>query len=188
MSSSKSVFPFPRPQNMQDSLLKPSQSNKNGEEAYANYPFSKSFLSSKSLEMCTESLGSETGSGIDHFTVDTCRGISQARKQQKPMKTAKLRSFPPPLSSISAQVHTHREGGRLVIKAFPLSSSGSSFQAERGNGRLKLSLLKHDEEEDGRFLVKEEGGKVWSNSSSRCNGDRIGDMNKRSQQFCVVGV
>ncbi|KAL3827930.1 hypothetical protein ACJIZ3_016732 [Penstemon smallii] len=105
--------------------------------------------------MCTESLGSETGNGIDS-NVDEFSYLFLEKQSSLTKKQPKTRqnfkkvkhssSFPPPLTSISSsdgvQVQTHREGGRLVIKAFNSSSCGSYFQTERKNGRLKLSLPK----------------------------------------------
>ncbi|KAL8548350.1 hypothetical protein ACS0TY_007610 [Phlomoides rotata] len=175
------------------------------DEVYV-HPLSKrstSSLSTKSLEMCTESLGSETGSLINSSTDEYCyekqsSDVIKVAKTRQVMKK-KVRSFPPPLTSISGsagvQVQTHREGGRLVIKAFSYSCCSSYFQAERENGRLRLSLLiasgdgeREDENENEEEVghencdeggdwgenIKDDGGKVgckeWS--SSRCNDDR----------------
>ncbi|XP_059660507.1 protein FANTASTIC FOUR 1-like [Cornus florida] len=125
---------------------------------------SSSMLSNKSLEMCTESLGSETGSDIsessDEFTSFSSesqkfRAIQRLKSRQFAKKLNRRGSFPPPLSSISGsdsvQVRPHREGGRLVIKAVAVSSCSSYFQAERVDGRLRISLLKEccvDSEEE----------------------------------------
>ncbi|KAL2535386.1 protein FANTASTIC FOUR 1-like [Forsythia ovata] len=92
---------------------------------------SSSAMSKKSLEMCTESLGSETGSNInadmDEFTSllsmerENPSEIRRLKTLEISKKINKNNSFPPPLTSISGsngvQVSTHREGGRLVIKA-----------------------------------------------------------------------
>lgn len=129
---------------------------------------SVSSLSMESLEMCTESLGCETGSSIVEL------GIDEPSYQERPSRAARTpnagvtcrkakqgNSFPPPLTSISGsdglKVQTRREGGRLVIKAFALPSIGPCFQAERENGRLRLHLVKegclngggHESGEDG---------------------------------------
>lgn len=192
-------FPFPTQNLEHPSLSKLSLTSINGElppKAYVHPLSRNSFLSSKSLEMCTESLGSETGCGIDRSShlppppaEDLKTPTNKAKTKQQP--TA---AFPPPLTSIGGgvEVQTHREGGRLVIKAVASSSNCSVFQAERGNGRLRLSIVKDEEAEaDGGYNVKEEvdGGKVWS-SSSRCNGERSRSRRKKLQnlQFCVVGV
>ncbi|GAA0167259.1 hypothetical protein LIER_22232 [Lithospermum erythrorhizon] len=120
-----------------------------------------STLSSKSLEMCTESLGSETGSDIsennDEFAsmlmeTDNIYGPPRSKPGEKTKKFNRKVEFPPPLTSISGtdgvQVRPHREGGRLVIKAVTLPPSNAYFQAERVDGRLRLSFLKDDEEND----------------------------------------
>ncbi|KAG8389355.1 hypothetical protein BUALT_Bualt02G0220700 [Buddleja alternifolia] len=164
---------------------------------------STSALSSRSLQMCTESLGSETGDGIDSYNGGFSYNIIE-KQSSSPINIPKTReirkkvkhssSFPPPLTSISGndgvQVQTHREGGRLVIKAYSHSSSNTCFQTERENGRLRLSLPRdgyggddedveeknvdeseksfgeNDDKEDefhGSFWgesVKEDGGKV----------------------------
>uniref|UniRef100_A0A5B7AC38 FAF domain-containing protein n=1 Tax=Davidia involucrata TaxID=16924 RepID=A0A5B7AC38_DAVIN len=126
---------------------------------------SSSTLSTKSLEMCTESLGSETGSEISESSDELSSLSSESHKFQaiQPSKslqfTKKLNHrgiFPPPLSSISGsdcvQVRPHREDGRLVMKAVTVSSPNTCFQAERVDGRLRLSLLKdcslNDDDDD----------------------------------------
>lgn len=194
-------FPFPFPFTTQN-LKHPSLSNNNGEVPPKPYvhPLSRnSFLSSKSLEMCTESLGSETGCGIDQSSHLAPAEEVKTRANKAKTKQQSI-GFPPPLTSIGGgvEVQTHREGGRLVIKAVASSASNCGvFQAERGNGRLRLSLVKDEEvvteeaeADGGGYYVKEEvdGGKGWS--SSRCNGERSRNRRKGMQnfQFCVVGV
>ncbi|XP_017974282.1 PREDICTED: protein FANTASTIC FOUR 3 [Theobroma cacao] len=118
---------------------------------------SLSTLSEKSLELCTENLGNETGSDILEDSIfvlsssDSEGGNSPTRKHYKsrqPLgaKKATSRNFPPPLTTISGsdslQVRPHREDGRLVIKAVKAPSANTLFQAERSNGRLRLCLLK----------------------------------------------
>ncbi|KAK9086720.1 hypothetical protein Syun_029114 [Stephania yunnanensis] len=114
---------------------------------------SSSKLSEKSLELCTENLGCETGNGsISSLSTSSdsegspkeiVRERSKSRKVVH--KKASLRSFPPPLTSISNadNVHfmPHREGGRLVIKAVTIPPSQTCFQAERTDGRLRLRYM-----------------------------------------------
>ncbi|XP_058197873.1 protein FANTASTIC FOUR 3-like [Rhododendron vialii] len=114
---------------------------------------SSSALSKKSLEMCTEGLGSETGSDISESSDE----LSLNMAKSYPIPPSKSRelgrklsqgggNFPPPLTSISGsdgvRVRPHREGGRLVIEAATVTSCNGYFQAERGDGRLRLRLLK----------------------------------------------
>ncbi|KAI3869953.1 hypothetical protein MKX03_006415 [Papaver bracteatum] len=117
-------------------------------------------LSDKSLELCTESLGSESGSDIGEDT-DFYYSSSSDTESEKSV-TQKIRhnwstvssnkrvsssgSFPPPLTSISGsnsvQVKTHRENGRLVIKTVAAPRPQTYFQAERRDGRLTLRFTK----------------------------------------------
>ncbi|XP_031276632.1 protein FANTASTIC FOUR 3-like [Pistacia vera] len=130
---------------------------------------SMSALSEKSLKLCTESLGSETGTEIIEDNIFSLSSSSSSsgenypnsstREQQEPLqlsvaKKASSRSFPPPLTTISGleslQVRPHREDGRLIIKATKAPPTRSLFQAERSHGRLRLSLCTpfyHDSEE-----------------------------------------
>ncbi|KAG9154109.1 hypothetical protein Leryth_000604 [Lithospermum erythrorhizon] len=114
-----------------------------------------STLSSKSLEMCTESLGSETGSDIsennDVFgSMLTETDNFYVPQRSKPRKITKKFNhkveFPPPLTSISGidrvQVRPQRVGGRLVLEAVTLPPCNAYFQAERVDGRLRLSFMK----------------------------------------------
>ncbi|KAL8158174.1 hypothetical protein AgCh_002746 [Apium graveolens] len=106
-------------------------------------------LSQKSLELCTENLGSETGSD-DIGDLDILSFTSfESRSVKSLTKKAKTRSFPPPLTTISGSnsihIRPHREGGRLIIEAVEAPSSRACFQAERGNGRLQLRFLKNCE-------------------------------------------
>ncbi|KAJ4843023.1 hypothetical protein Tsubulata_045567 [Turnera subulata] len=124
---------------------------------------SSSALSGRSLEMCTESLGSETGSDgseagdveMAMLSLENENNVYEPRERPVNYKPLTRRgvimkrpsaSFPPPLSSISGstsvQMRPHREGGRLVLKAETVPSSRTNFQAERINGRLRIHLLR----------------------------------------------
>lgn len=133
---------------------------------------SASMLSAKSLEMCTESLGSETGSDTGDSSGDEMSMLSAAATAtvtarqrpgarevvlSPPKRLSCSRSFPPPLNSVSGSagfhVRPHREDGRLVLKAVAVASSSGLFHAERADGRLTLRLMnnfnpKNEEEED----------------------------------------
>lgn len=140
---------------------------------------SSSALSTKSLEMCTESLGSETGSDIS----DTSDEFHERVKIQKSKirnfdRKIRRNDFPPPLTSISGsdstvRVNHHRENGRLVIKAVSLSNCGTNFQTDRSNGRLKLSLLR-----DSCVNYESEGGETENYEKSDeldSSGDEVED-------------
>ncbi|KAE8696957.1 Mitochondrial Rho GTPase [Hibiscus syriacus] len=109
---------------------------------------SVSMLSERSLEMCTESLGSETGSEVSESVTDISL-LSKPRECSTRKKPSHVNSFPPPLTSISGfngvEVKSYREGGRLVLQAETTSPCNSYFHMERSEGRLRLSLFKDDD-------------------------------------------
>ncbi|KAA8544359.1 hypothetical protein F0562_022373 [Nyssa sinensis] len=130
---------------------------------------STSSLSEKSLEVCTESLGSETGSdGFSSYPpsetgdVEEDKEETQAEPQEeekesqffdreelrvvKYNKKSLPKSFPPPLPSLarrdgpSVHMQCHRENGRLVLEAVSVPSQ-NYFHAQRQDGRLLLTLV-----------------------------------------------
>ncbi|KAL7220492.1 hypothetical protein ACSBR2_013385 [Camellia fascicularis] len=140
---------------------------------------SSSILSTKSLELCTENLGSETGTDtieISKFCLyyPASNDKQEAKtgeesKSSKHMEFKKVgnlhsRDFPPPLTTMnggnSLQVRPHREGGRLVIEAVEDPKQQRYFQVERGHGRLRLSFWK-----DSEMAVEESEEAIWVSSS-----------------------
>ncbi|KAI9115039.1 hypothetical protein K1719_014052 [Acacia pycnantha] len=139
-------------------------------------------LSEKSLQLCTENLGNETGTEIAGNSIDLLCSSSkgsgsgagdsptreQTREVARPVlggKRTKNQNFPPPLTTMrgseSLRVRPHRDGGRLVIEAVRVPPNASCFKAERNHGRLRLHLLKNestsfDYEEDSDADEKEE--------------------------------
>lgn len=121
-------------------------------------------LSPKSLELCTENLGNESGTdiaenGIAMFSssssdIDNIAEGDLGTREQRQLrqhfaaKKAKTMNFPPPLTTIrgseSLRVRPHREDGRLVIEVTKVPPSASCFQAERSHGRLRLCFLTND--------------------------------------------
>ncbi|KAK7280171.1 hypothetical protein RJT34_25233 [Clitoria ternatea] len=117
-------------------------------------------LSPKSLELCTENLGNESGTdiaenGIDMLSSSNCSGgNTETREQRQPrqLSTAKkaktTQNFPPPLTTIrgseSLRVRPHREDGRLVIEVTRVPPTTSCFHAQRSHGRLQLCFLKNN--------------------------------------------
>lgn len=133
---------------------------------------SKSYLSEKSLEMCTESLGSETGS--DWFSSSYTSSSSEDTNSEDDgkMKTCyrddnpkliinhslknkkKPSCLPPPLPSLTSQsqqlqMKSHRHNGRLFLflQAVVSVPSHNNFIATRQNGRLILTFANHVQEE-----------------------------------------
>lgn len=115
---------------------------------------SSRILSEKSFEMCTENLGSETGTD-DVMDINILSSSSSPSpsprgyswRSSKKLLHSSSRNFPPPLTTISGanslQVRSHRENGRLVLKAIESPIRHSFLHAERSNGRLTLTLHQH---------------------------------------------
>ncbi|XP_059649979.1 protein FANTASTIC FOUR 3-like [Cornus florida] len=142
---------------------------------------SSSILSDKSLELCTENLGSETGTDIVESSIfsfpslDCEGGKSPTREQPKSRQCVEsrkvsARNFPPPLTTMSSanpvRIRPHREGGRLIINAVEAPSPYAYLQAERSNGRLRLSFLKDC---DGTTFDSEVAAAVENDESSEEN-------------------
>ncbi|PSS14620.1 Protein FANTASTIC FOUR like [Actinidia chinensis var. chinensis] len=170
---------------------------------------SSSTLSMKSLEMCTESLGSETGSEIsersDELSLISYKTENSLFKQESKSlefsrKLISTNSFPPPLSSISGsdsfRVRPHREGGRLVIKAVTVSSSDGYFQMERVDGRLRLCLVKcnsliceeaEEKDDDDDDEEEDEDGVEDMEGNSENVGGEIGSGEVVGPSSCKEG-
>ncbi|GAB2281205.1 hypothetical protein Dimus_015810 [Dionaea muscipula] len=139
---------------------------------------SVSILSEKSLEMCTESLGSETGSTIVENDVEfpfpcfrSYNGSSSSSHHYQQLRSpdygvvrlqhprASRSSFPPPLTTMSNGVQVmkeNREHGRLVIKAVSVEDPRACFKAERTDGRLLLHFIEDDFDEEEEEGIDEE--------------------------------
>ncbi|XP_042385303.1 protein FAF-like, chloroplastic [Zingiber officinale] len=139
---------------------------------------SSSSLSQQSLEVCTESLGSETGSdefspAIDGFGLEEAEGGNNGVGDEEAVlapvsyhgRKSPPRSFPPPLPSISQRhvpclhMRPHRVGGRLVVEAVAVPST-NYLQAHRADGRLVISLTKASVDDSGTVDAKVEGNRV----------------------------
>ncbi|KAM3314371.1 hypothetical protein ACQJBY_033292 [Aegilops geniculata] len=129
---------------------------------------SSSLLTQKSLEICTESLGSETGSdGFSDATDRSCPGSDDDGEGGANGVAARAmppRAFPPPLPSLarrtvgSLQMRQHRRDGRLVVEAVPVLSN-TLFRAQRRGGRLLLSFADTaapaEDEDEGKNHAQE---------------------------------
>ncbi|MED6135353.1 hypothetical protein PIB30_045682 [Stylosanthes scabra] len=143
---------------------------------------SSSMLTPNSLEMCTESLGSETGSLFSHNNHNQTKSESSSTATSTLIKHTirtpnKARSFPPPLTSIThhggpLRVMSHRQDGRLVLEAVASPpETATYFHAERTHGRLRLGLcLYHDSEEENDEEEDEEEGVVRQFGRAISNG------------------
>ncbi|KAF5752300.1 hypothetical protein HS088_TW01G00208 [Tripterygium wilfordii] len=142
-------------------------SKSSNEEPEVEKPYSppqiKRTLCDKSLELCTENLGSETGSEDCIFSMsssDSKAGYSPTREQKKPRQVRSSRkgnsqSFPPPLTTMSGsesiQLRPRREDGRLIIEAIKSPSTYNYFQVDRSHGRLRLTLFKDSSRSSSSF-------------------------------------
>ncbi|XP_076939795.1 protein FAF-like, chloroplastic [Bidens hawaiensis] len=141
---------------------------------------SASSLSEKSLKICTESLGSETGSDVFSPSSEKSGDDDQQEEKEKQKykeevkvvksaclttkkaQQAKARAFPPPLQSLAAaraegpslHMHSRRVDGRLVVDAVSVLQQ-KYFDAQRQDGRFLLTLIK-DPKEEGQEQQQEE--------------------------------
>ncbi|KAK4370512.1 hypothetical protein RND71_009987 [Anisodus tanguticus] len=132
---------------------------------------SSSRLSEQSLALCTENLGSETGTDQSIESSIFSFSSHDSKTDQSPSSsetnynkviaynsTERCRKLPPTLTTLrgsnSLQVRPHREGGRLVLKAFEAPKAHTYFQVERSNGRLRLCFL-NDGSSASKFDIME---------------------------------
>ncbi|KAL0730198.1 hypothetical protein Bca4012_026291 [Brassica carinata] len=130
------------------------------EKTYVQRPSSSRTLSDESLALCTENLGSETGSDVTDVEDLFSLSVSDVQTKKLKVTSTETRSIkikkgcpsdlPPPLTSMRGsqciQMRPHREDGRLVMTATKAPPLNRCFQADRSNGRLRLSILKDKEE------------------------------------------
>ncbi|XP_010256213.1 PREDICTED: protein FANTASTIC FOUR 1 [Nelumbo nucifera] len=146
---------------------------------------SSSTLNEKSLELCTENLGSETGTDITEYNSvlssssdsEGARSPAMERSRARQLfdeKKSNCHAFPPPLTSRSGSNYVYfkpqRESGRLVMKAITVAAPRTNFQAERSDGRLRLHFTKNfssnfdpeaaEEENEGNIEEVEEENEV----------------------------
>ncbi|KAL0703191.1 hypothetical protein Bca4012_069616 [Brassica carinata] len=158
---------------------------------------SVSQLNEKSLEMCTESLGAETGSESgDELTLLALEATAISRAHSKPQDEEKdadfrakkatmsrSKSFPPPIkfvkeSRYNRMVRSLGEDGRLVVQAIRISSPPRNFVAEREEGRLRLclspesSLLRDDHEVEEEEETEEGMAEENSENLEGKNGNK----------------
>ncbi|KAH0748942.1 hypothetical protein KY290_028174 [Solanum tuberosum] len=125
-------------------------------------------LNEHSLALCTENLGSETGTdqAIDNniFSFSSREFKTEQSNYNKVMSyknTQTSRKLPPLLTTLrgsnSLQCRPYREGGRLVIKAVEAPQIRTYFHAERSNGRLRLCFLN---DENSVPMIDEEDGEI----------------------------
>ncbi|OIW06746.1 hypothetical protein TanjilG_11471 [Lupinus angustifolius] len=164
MSSSPSIYQGSNSWSFIQSLSNICNKTKDteGENVYVHPTIkrSPSMLSSKSLEMCTENLGCETGSNsISLFSsqfsscfiedtnapLEVIVNINSNSVSKRLNHNKGSKNIPPPLTSLvdfgGVQVRPRREYGRLILEAVTSSSPQHYFEAERSNGKLSLRLF-----------------------------------------------
>uniref|UniRef100_A0A7N0SYJ4 FAF domain-containing protein n=1 Tax=Kalanchoe fedtschenkoi TaxID=63787 RepID=A0A7N0SYJ4_KALFE len=158
------------------------------------------WLSEKSLDLCTESLGSETGSEFIEnsiFSSSACENKIPVKREQRQARNrevaaAKKQLFPPPLTTMcgpdAIHVRAHREDGRLILKASKTPVRRSCFQVDRSNGRLRLSFPgsnstintcssnECEQDEDAKH-TNEDDAKLECNPEKPCCSDENGKKN-----------
>ncbi|XP_071706163.1 protein FAF-like, chloroplastic [Rutidosis leptorrhynchoides] len=133
-------------------------------------------LSEKSLKVCTESLGSETGSDVFSFASSNANEEKQEQPQPQELqqqqhqpdedivakpattlltkKCQQGRSFPPPLPSLAAahtdspslHMNSRRVDGRLVLEAVSVPPQ-KYFETQRQDGRFLLTLINDEKQQ-----------------------------------------
>ncbi|KAK7396367.1 hypothetical protein VNO78_17318 [Psophocarpus tetragonolobus] len=168
---------------------------------------SSSILSAKSLEMCTESLGSETGSNAIEssnetslFSVDTSAGLMRhttsatTHASCDSKRVNRTLNFPPPLTTMAefggVRVHPRREDGRLILEAVISPAPRPYFYAERGDGRLRLCLFESFSAScDGSDLVDEQEEEEIVSENNReeeeCGEEETTGAEKGELEECV---
>ncbi|KAG2300117.1 hypothetical protein Bca4012_011725 [Brassica carinata] len=186
------------------SLSTGSSSNTTSSE-YVQRPSSCRTLSDKSLALCTENLGSETGSDVTDVEDMFLLSLSDVQTKKLGETTAETRTLkrrkenvspsdlPPPLTSMRGsqciQMRPHREDGRLVMTATKAPPRNMCFQADRSNGRLRLSILKDSDEtveDDEEMNEPKETDEEEEEEEDVLDNDEVMETVERSRR-CVEG-
>ncbi|CAH9133132.1 unnamed protein product [Cuscuta epithymum] len=155
-------------------------------------------LSAKSLFLCTEILGSETGA--EDFQSDLPPLPTNRKKpplMNMYMKRSAPRPLPPPLPSLdmnktTVQVRTRREDGRLIVEAVSVPPR-EHLRAERSNGRLFISLINSGsgngkpKEEEPEFVFNFEEAEVRNEEDEEEEGDD-GDKEEQGDDRNGMGI
>lgn len=159
-------------------------------------------LSPKSLELCTENLGNETGSDMVESDIELLSSSSECGEaeansgmREQKRKTREARNFPPPLTTIrgteSIRVKPHREGGRLVLQVTKVNVP-SCFQAERSHGRLRLCFWTNetqhynDDDDIQEEFQSETNGQSQTQEEVEDNKEEVDEIEKEEENEGVV--
>lgn len=128
--------------------------------------------------MCTESLGSETGSeaGSDDLSISTnFEGRKPAPRNVFFSKELNRGgSLPPPLTTSGFHMRRHREEGRLVIEAMSMAPWGSVFLVERSEGRMRVGVMREEEDEMEEEETEVEGSGNGEEQDTEGNSEIAG--------------
>lgn len=186
------------------SLSKTTSSEK--EKTYVQRPSSCRTLSDESLALCTENLGSETGSEVTDVEDLFSLSLSDVQTKKPEETTTETRTLkgrkrdvspsdlPPPLTSMRGsqciQISPHREDGRLVMTAIKAPPSNRCLRADRSNGRLRLSILRDSDEfvENEEETIESEENEEYEEEEEEDEEDEVMDMrNVQISRRCVDG-
>ncbi|XP_076950411.1 protein FAF-like, chloroplastic [Bidens hawaiensis] len=162
---------------------------------------SASSLSEKSLKICTESLGSETGSDVfssppassEKSGDDDQQEEKQKEKEEfkvvkpaclttKKTQQAQARAFPPSLPSLAAahaegpslHMQSRRVAGRLVVEAVSVPQQ-KYFEAQRQDGRFLLTLINDPKEQDQEQEPKQQQEQKQPSDQDHDNNNIVSD-------------
>lgn len=166
---------------------------------YVQPPSSRRTLSDESLALCTESLGSETGSDIIHDedlfsisselqTMETRTSSTTSISSREDRKRNAMASLPPPLTSMRGfhciQVKSHRENGRLVMTATRPPPRNRCLQ-DRSNGCVRLAILI---DSDDHIVESESKEKEETIEIQRDNEEEVEEFKEEEEKIKVIGV
>ncbi|KAK7257580.1 hypothetical protein RIF29_31645 [Crotalaria pallida] len=172
---------------------------------------SKSCLSEKSLEICTESLGSETGSdGLfsSYPSSETEEEEKQEEKEQVKVveqqqeeeqepknnyttkkyspssSSSSSRSFPPPLPSLGPSLHmrTRRDNGRLVLEAVSVPNN-NNFSVQRQGGRLVLTFANQETKDEDAAADADAAADEVAEENSDDDGVAVDELEEEFEGF-----
>ncbi|XP_010486084.1 PREDICTED: protein FANTASTIC FOUR 4-like [Camelina sativa] len=176
-------------------------------------PSSRRTLSDESLALCTESLGSETGSDIIHedeflFSVsselqamETKTASATSRSSRQDKRRNMMASLPPPLTSMSGfdciEVKSHRENGRLVMTAAKPLPRNRCIQ-DRSNGCVRLAILidsddhidteTKEEEEETTETMRDNEEEIPEHDEEKVEEDDEEEVEEEIEVKCVEKV
>ncbi|CAA7015927.1 unnamed protein product [Microthlaspi erraticum] len=168
---------------------------------YIQPPSSRRTLSDESLALCTESLGSETGSDViddleflsgssELQTMET-RMSTTPRSSREDRKRNAIASLPPPLTSMrgfnSIQVKSHREDGRLVMTATTPPPRNRCLQ-DRSNGCVRLAILIDSDDHIETETKKEEEETIEIERDNEEENQEYEEEDEEKQEIEVMAV